>query len=314
MSVCEAREAWFGTLAHPPATMKTYRAVAGALLAPIDNLPVQSVTPARVVETFGAVLADKSGSTQRHSLSVVRMCWDWLHEQGHVTANPWRTAKLKLRRENRGKETLTRDAARKVFEVALTWIENPPANNAWERRTRQEGALAVALVMLLGCRPSEVLRRVVADLDDNGTVLRIPKGKTNNARREYEIPAVLLPHVKAHVEGKQATDVLFPHGYEWVTKWTYRLCAAAGVPRVCGYSWRHFAASTLHRRGVAGKIIAAELGHADERVTFRNYISDGAQTETRQRAVLKVFEGGRGRQPGPDVSEVVPSGKIEVAG
>ena len=39
------------------------------------------------------------------------------------------------------------------------------------------------MALLLGMRASEVLCRVVRDLDDAGRVLWIPLGKTDNARR-----------------------------------------------------------------------------------------------------------------------------------
>lgn len=54
-------------------------------------------------------------------------------------------------------------------------------------------ALGALLALTMGLRTSEVMNRVVRDLDDGGRYLWIDEGKTASARRHLEVPAVLVP-------------------------------------------------------------------------------------------------------------------------
>ncbi len=135
----------------------------------------------------------------------------------------------------------------------------------------------VTAALLTGARYSELASLRVADLDDaNGTV-HIAESKGGKARhvaltdegREFFRRAAL---------GRAADAVLLPRadGRRWNKSEQFRpmreACAAAGIaPAASFHILRHTYASRLAMRGVPIAVIAAQLGHADLRITTRHY-------------------------------------------
>jgi integrase len=127
--------------------------------------------------------------------------------------------------------------------------------------------------------------RKVADLDDDeaaGDLLWIPCSKTPAGRRTLEVPAVLRPLLIACAEDKTPDRYLFecereqdaigkPHRRDWVLDQVHRICDAAKVARVTAHAMRGQLATLTAERGLAGHLIAATLGHEDERTTMTAY-------------------------------------------
>jgi integrase len=90
----------------------------------------------------------------------------------------------------------------------------------------------------MGVRVSEVTDRVVRDLDANASVLVVPHGKTENARRRLLVPAALRPLLLAHARGKAAQASLLGITRYAADYWTRKLCALAGVPVVSMHGLR----------------------------------------------------------------------------
>jgi integrase len=58
------------------------------------------------------------------------------------------------------------------------------------------------------------------------------------------------------------------HGRGWVIDHVHRVCDLAEVPRVTAHAMRGLLATITAERGMAGHLIAATLGHEDERTTI----------------------------------------------
>jgi integrase len=165
-----------------------------------------------------------------------------------------------------------------------------------------QGAVAALVALLLGLRASEIVTRKVCDLDDDATegdLLWIPCSKTPAGRRTLEVPDVLRAHLLACAEGKAGNAYLFEteagggHWRDWVLHNVHRICDLASVPRVTAHALRGLLATLTAERGLAGHVIAATLGHEDERTTMHAYAAPGAAATGVNRRGLTVLQGGK---------------------
>jgi integrase len=146
---------------------------------------------------------------------------------------------------------------------------------------------------------TEITRRRVRDLDDDGTILWIEEGKTEKRNGSVEVPDELHPLLLERADGKQPDDYLFPakaggpHWRDWPSKNVKRICDLAGVPRVSGHSMRGLHASLAFERGATAHLVAEGLRHENESVTKRSYAKPEAVQKGQQQALLKLLRGGK---------------------
>jgi integrase len=134
----------------------------------------------------------------------------------------------------------------------------------------------VQAALLTGCRYAELARLKSGDFNgDSGTVaIRLSKGKVRHV--------VLTDEGKAAFEGwtadRVSTDLAFlrEDGEPWGTSHQKRPLDEASVragisPKVNFHILRHTHGSHLAMNGVPMGVIAAQLGHADTRMTEKHY-------------------------------------------
>jgi integrase len=151
-----------------------------------------------------------------------------------------------------------------------------------------EASTAVLMCMLMGMRASEVLSRVVRDIDRGGKYLRIDDNeqlcfltKTEKSKRTVKIQSLLQPVLAAMAAGKSPTDPLFPgtaagrKSRQWFWEEVRRLCTKAGVPVICPHSLRGWMTSTAVAAGELPEVVAQRIGHASSRMTLAHYIAPG---------------------------------------
>lgn len=179
-----------------------------------------------------------SVATHHMILNLAKSFFGWCVEKGYLADNPFSKVR-KIGKPRTGKEQLTADEARRFLDTALQRIEQG-----------DHGALAVALQLSLGLRSSEVLMRRVRDVDEAGSVLIIPDGKTHNARRRPHVPEFLRAHLLAAIAGKESSDFVFggTRGTQpvflrgdnsrgtFLRRKVHEICKLAGVPIVCPHS------------------------------------------------------------------------------
>ena len=151
-------------------------------------------------------------------------------------------------------------------------------------------ALATA-ALLTGCRYGELSAMRAGDLDHQAGSVNIPRSKSGKARhvvltdegREFFAriargKAGDAPLFERDAIAKQATrtGAAVRHRAQWKASDQFRAmadtCAAARIaPAISFHVLRHTYASRLAARAVPLPVIAAQLGHADTRMTERHY-------------------------------------------
>lgn len=262
-----------------------------ALVGPIDGHEVTGVTE-RTAKGRYQDLGRLAAATHRKALSRGRSCWAWAIEEGITRINPWLSVKP-VGRINKGKPQLTLDEARRLRDACLAEL----AAESWPARAA-DGALAVALALLIGVRSGEITARVVRDIDDSGRVFRVPDSKTPAGRRGIEIPAELQPSIQARTAGRSALAPLIaaPANHKmpanWVREQLHRLCKAAGIPEVCPHALRGGWATIAYDAGALSHLVARALGHASPEITEAHYASRESVEGAKERRHLVALKGG----------------------
>lgn len=135
----------------------------------------------------------------------------------------------------------------------------------------------VTAALLTGARYGELATMTAGDYSrDSGTV-HIGRSKAGKARHIY-LSTEGIEFFETVAAGKGASDLLFPRadGGPWRHTHQFRpmraACEAAKItPAISFHILRHTHASRLAVKGVASAVIAAQLGHADTRMTERHY-------------------------------------------
>lgn len=228
-----------------------------------------------------------AAASHRMTLKIARGFGRWVVERGLLRENPFSAVKP-VGKEKSGKPQLRLEEARRLTATALRHYE------AYADRM----ALAVTVTLMMGLRATEALARQVRDLDDGGRVLWIDVGKTRNARRRLHVPQALRPHLTRLANERAPDGFLFATAAsgrapnrQALHRAVWRLCDAAGVPRVCPHSLRGLYATLAVESGAVSDAVAASLGHSSFSITERHYASAAAVHNARTARVESLLDG-----------------------
>jgi integrase len=215
-------------------------------------------------------------ATHRFYLKLARNLYRWMVRKGYLRENPFAEVKP-VGRPARGKKQLRFEEAERFITVGFQLFDE-----------RQDWlALGAVTALLLGLRVSEVLHLRVRDLDCGGTKLWIAaidsyRGKTENARRDCELPKVLQPRLMKLAESRAPDEYLFgrartgnPRCRQLLNAAVHRICKAASVPAVCPHSLRGLWATAGVHSGAVSHAVAATLGHGSFEITAKRYVQPG---------------------------------------
>lgn len=264
-------------------SIDTTRDRLSGLLKPLWGLPLAEVTPHRAMATYQTYAADRSPDTHRNALNQARSYRRWCNKQGWVKTNPWAEVEP-MGRRSAGKPQLEPDEARRFARLCL------------DRALFDDGAAAALLCLYLGLRAGEVVGLEKRALNLETGLLSVRVSKTRAGVRRLEIPAVLVPALKARIE----RPVIFPYRREWVRDSVQRLCLVAGVPVVCAHGLRGTHATLATAAGLTPKMVAGSLGHESDQVTRTNYIAPGTIERAHNRSIEQRLDSGN------SVGKVVP--------
>ena len=272
------------------------------------------ITPPRAETIYRQLVetpSEKTGkppeaATHRLYRALAHGFYLWAVRKGYVAQSPFRDVQP-VGRPSTGKPQLTLDEAKRYRDAALRLYD-------------EHGdvmALAAVVPLYLGLRVSEVLSRRVRDLDCNGTMLRIPHGKTKNARRYLAIKATALRTRLAQLaSGKDAEDLLFgvdakgkQRARQTLHTAVQRVCAAASVPRVCPHSLRGLWATLGVESGAAESAVASALGHGSFEMTARHYAQPEALSDARSDRVASFLEA-RSEPANLELDKLTPEGLL----
>jgi integrase len=222
-----------------------------------------------------------SVDTHRNTLAEARMLCKWAVSKRWLRSNPVEAVEGMGKRRH-GKAQLRIDEARRWLAKAT---ELADAGDA--------GAVAAMMTLLLGVRASEIVSRVVRDLDDDGRLLWIPDSKTEAGKRTLRVPDVLRPHLQRLADGHEPEALLFGvHWRDWPREAVQRICELAKVPKVTAHGMRGLHSTLAMEAGVTGHVVAASLGHESVSTTVQSYAKPEAVAGAQQRRTLRVLEGG----------------------
>jgi integrase len=254
-----------------------------------------------------------SAATHRAYLKFAKALFRWAVGKGYICESPFANIQP-VGRPNRGKKQLRFDEAERFITTAFQRFDEK----------HDTMALAAVTALLLGCRASEVLQLRVRDLDCGGTKLWIAardsdyRGKTNNAARDPDVPEVLRPRLLKLTVNQTSDSYLFglsakgePKSRKVLYATVHRLCAAAGVPRVCTHSLRGVWATAGVRSGTLSHAVAAALGHASFAVTAKHYVKAGALDGARTDRLVQMLDldavKPAARPPSPSAEQLLAS-------
>ena len=238
-------------------------------------------------------------------LRRIKHFYKWAISRRYVTSNPFAEVSP-IGRPRRGKQQLRIDEARKLVTTAME-----------RAKTLDAGSTAILMQIFLGLRPTEALVRVVRDLDDQGRILWVPFGKTNNARRRLQIPDALREVLLLHAKDKPAdAPLLGPKGDALHTRDIIRyrlklLCQQLGLPTVCPHSLRGLNATLALDAGATAQHVAAALGHASFVTTARHYADASSVANVGLRRVADLL-GAHGER-GADVRQLASLLRTELS-
>lgn len=249
--------------------------------------------PAHAIGVPGCVCRPYAADSHRNMLAEAKSLLKWCATvKRWLRRNPLDCVEGKGKRRH-GKPQLRIDEARRWLAKAAELADAGEA-----------GAVAAMMALLLGMRASEIVGRVVRDLDDGGRLLWIPDSKTEAGRRTLRVPDVLRPYLQQLAEGKapEAPLLFAEHGEhwrDWPRKWVQRICAAAKVPAVSAHSMRGLHSTLAMEAGITGAVVAASLGHESVTTTVQSYAKADAVAAARQERALTVLEGGKAASGAP---------------
>jgi len=222
-----------------------------------------------------------SVDTHRSMLAEARMLAKFCVSKHWLRASPLDGVEGRGKRRH-GKPQLRIDEARRWMAKA---IELADAGEA--------GAIAAMMALLLGMRASEIVSRVVRDIDDEGRLLWIPYAKTEAGKRTLRVPDILRPYLQRIIAGAEPEAPIFNgHWRDWPREWVQRICEKAGVPKVTAHGMRGLHSTLALEAGITGAVVAASLGHEHVSTTIESYAKPDAVTGAQQQRVLTVLSGG----------------------
>jgi integrase len=269
-----------------------------AFFAPVAEQDIATLTPKRAAALYAEAtqrISAKTGcipavASQRYDLWAAQCFFRWAVRRGYVGSTPFRDVKP-VGKVNTGKPQLRIEEARRFTEAAIRYFEE----------TQRPLAIGALVALTMGLRTSEVLDRVVRDLDDGARYLWIDAGKTANARRHLEVPEPVQPYLLHLAAGKRPEELLFGategggrRYSQRMWEMVRRLCRRAGVPLICTHSLRGLWATLAVQSGAASHVVAANLGHHSFQVTERHYAQGAAVKNAATARVLGMLAKGCG--------------------
>lgn len=269
-----------------PLTIVAYEGRLNTLLANYLKRPVRSVQH-RGVELYANVLEGRSADGHQNILTAGRLWAKWCVRQKWLKANPFVDVEpVGQRVHGADKERLTVDESRRLEAWCLA-------------HPRDQSAVLTLGYLYLGSRNTELARRSVKDLDDDGRLLVIGKTKSKAGRRTLRIPEALSEMLLKLVAGRNGEAPIFTDangnrmGRATACKLVKRVLVAAGVTELPPQALRRTQASISTEAGETALAVARHLGHSGTKVAAQSYIDRDTAVAAQADRAFQVIRGGR---------------------
>lgn len=220
-----------------------------------------------------------SPATVKRRLACLRLFFQWLAAEHHISETPFRDLTLRIRLPRRMPRVLTQQEMQLLLSTAARFS----ASGAIEWLTVH---VAVALLYATGIRVSELVSMRPGDLDLASGIITI-RGKGAKERRVYvptpDLGDLLRRYLAARAGITTSKTVLvtplgLPTSTPYIRRVLHRLARAARVQgRVTPHMLRHTTATHLLENGLNLRYVQHLLGHESIATTQRySHVNDGS--------------------------------------
>ena len=242
---------------YKPSTQRGVRYVLDRQLLPaFGSKPLHRVTPARVVRWFHAYSRTAPGGAN-HALDILGQIMNFAVASGHVHANPTRGVKRNRR------PALTRFLSREEIGCLHRVLDGRIGRSA------EQQADIIRLLLLTGCRRTEIVRLRWAEVRDDCLVLGDSKTGSRKVPLNTQARRILerQPCGGSPFVFPSPRDPSRPRGVN-LPLW-YSVRREAGIEDVRLHDLRHTHASHAVMNGVPVPVVSRLLGHSNVRMTLR---------------------------------------------
>ena len=276
-----------------PSTLKAVRWILNAQLLPVfGSLPLDRITPAGVNRWFDEYSRTAPGGAN-HALSRLRRLLNHAVECGHLQTNPARS----VRRNPRPKLTrfLSREEIRRLHRVLDHYGRARPS--------RVQQADVIRLLLLTGCRRSEILTLRWQDIGDD--TLNLIDAKTGPRRVFLNAPARAImerqPRLGSAYVFPSPVDSRRPLSCN-LRLW-YSVRKEAEIEDVRLHDLRHTYASHAVLQGIPLPVVSRLLGHRQPSMTLRYaHVGDREIEAAAERVGVAIASALKGSTARPDAT------------
>jgi integrase len=253
------------------------------------GLPRNAERPLRWIarrgdELYAAARVDRSADTHQAELALAKQLGELCVKRRWLRQNPFATVEpIGRKKHGSTKSRLSVDESRKLRDYCHS--------------IGDQHAVITLAYLLLGSRASEIVRRDVRDLDDNGRLLVIRRAKTPTGNRRLVIPEELRLPLLELARNKLPGAPLFTKedGDKATRYWAYhhvkRMCREAKVSEVSPQGLRRTSSDLATDAGMAGPEIARHLGQVSTVVTDRSYRDRNVVAAAKMERTLQALQG-----------------------
>ena len=242
---------------YKPSTRKGVRYVlAKQLLPAFGSKPLDRISPAQIRRWFDAFSQTAPGGAN-HALDILQQIMNFAVASGHIDANPARGVKRNRR------SALTRFLSREEIGRLHKVLDEQSG------KSREQQADIIRLLLLTGCRRSEIVQLRWSEVRDDTLSLADSKIGPRNVPLNAGARRILegQPKCGSPFVFPSPRDPARPRGLD-LPLW-YRVRQEAGIEDVRLHDLRHTLASHAVMNGVPVPVISRLLGHSNVRMTLR---------------------------------------------
>ena len=242
---------------YKPSTKKGVRAVlAGRILPAFGSKSLDRITAAEVRRWFDTFSGTAPGRAN-NGLGVLRQIMNYAIACGHVEINPTRS--IRPNRRPRLSRFLSREEIGRLHGVL----------DMQTRKGRRQPADIIRLLLLTGCRRSEIVELRWAEVHVDMLVLADSKTGPRKVPLNTQARAILQrqPRLESPFVFPSPRDPSRSR-YPDLALW-YRVRREAGIKDVRLHDLRHTHASHAVMNGVPVPVVSRMLGHSNVRMTMR---------------------------------------------
>lgn len=256
------------------------------------GLPKNTDRPLRWLQTRGAELyaaaqVGHSADTHHAELALAKRLGKLALAKRWLRADPFaRIEPVGRKRHGSTKDRLSVDESRKLLAHC-------------QALDRDQAAIVTIAYLILGARASELVKRSVRDLDDDGKILRIDRTKTRAGTRRLKLPDELRRLLLALCRGRAADAPIFIGDdgarvtRHWARYHVRRLTKDAIGRELSPQALRRTQSDVAIEASESALAVARHLGHASTAVTERSYRDRDVTASAAAARTFAVLAGGR---------------------